>query len=122
MLPDVAPHDGEQTEPQRSPPHVSLGKVHEMAPDSEYRPFTQSRHSPNPASPLYLPTAQSMQAEPPVDITYFPTGHSMHSTLPVVAPTSVIVYLPAIHIKQADAAYWSLYLPLAHVSQLPSDK
>jgi hypothetical protein len=58
MMPDVAPTDSLQPEPQFDPPHVSLNDEHEMAADSEYRPFAQSEHGPCPACPLYFPAEQ----------------------------------------------------------------
>jgi hypothetical protein len=69
MVPDDAPDDGVQPEPQFVPPHVRVGTVTPGA--------------------LYLPASQSVQTVDAVPAEYFPAPHNVQEALPLL-----LLYVP----------------------------
>jgi hypothetical protein len=132
MVPDVAPEDGVQPEPQFEPPHVRVTSVSALylpasqlsqpvlTPDAAlYLPASQlSQAVLTPDVSLYLPASQLSQAVLTPDVAlYLPASHSWHTF--VLAPTTC-EYFPALQSSQAADPDVALNLPAMQNEQSPS--
>ena len=104
MVPDDAPDDGVQPEPQFVPPHVRVATAGALylpalqsvqtveAVPAAYLPPPHSAQVEAAAAPENLPASQLVQTVEAVPAEYFPTSHSRHAKAEVALESAE--YLP----------------------------
>ena len=76
MVPDVAPDDGVQPEPQFDPPHVRDAAVRAL-----YLPASQLVQIVEDVAVVYLPASQFVQTVDAMAAEYLPATQSSHAVL-----------------------------------------